>query len=371
MFLVPKSKLDKKLKEKVNMIMSRKEEHIDICLNNNVAFEQKTLFECIKILNNPIPEIDFEDIDTSVSFLGHHFSAPIMVGAMTGGAERAKLINKNIALAIEQLDLGMVVGSQRAALYHKVLEDTYTIARKMAPNAFIGSNIGGAQISAGFSINDVNRLIEMLDADAHYVHLNPSQELVQPEGEPKYRNVLKGIRNIVDNVDIPVVIKEVGAGIDGGSAKKLENMGVKSIELAGAGGTSYTAVEYYRARTMGMEDKERLGKILWNWGIPTAASLYLVKDSVKIPIISSGGMRTGIDVAKALIMGASMTALALPILRPAIESDLAVKKRLEQLIYELKAVMFLTGSKNISELKNAKYIITGELKDWLGIEKIR
>lgn len=360
---------DAKKDEKIKQIMDRKEEHIDICLNNQVAAKSTTtLFECVKIFNNPLPEIDYEEIDTSVKFLGHELSAPLIVGAMTGGAYRAMDINSNIAIAVEEMHLGMAVGSQRAALYDPKLEKTYSIARKKAPTAFIGSNIGGAQISTGFNLVDIKKLISMLDADAQYVHLNPSQEIVQPEGTPTYRNVIKNIDKISKAIDIPIIAKEVGCGIDGESAKKLESSGVKAIEIAGLGGTSYNAIEYYRARTYHSEIKERIGLMLWDWGIPTAASVINVRKNSQLPIIASGGIRNGLDIAKALILGSSITAMALPILRPATQSSDAVKLYLRNIIEELKAVMFITGSKNIEELRNKKYIITGELKDWIGKE---
>ena len=352
--------------DKIRAIMSRKEEHIKICLDKPVQSKDKrTLFNNVQLINDSLPELDYDEIDISADFLGHKFSAPIMAGAMTGGAESAKKINENIAVACEELGLGMAVGSQRAALYDKVLEETYSITRKSAPNIFIGANIGGAQISKGFPIGDARRLIEMLDANALYVHLNPAQEIVQPEGEPSYKNVMSGIKEMVKGTGKPVIAKEVGFGISGNAAKKLESIGVSAIEVAGMGGTSYTAVEWYRAKEMKMRSKEMLGNLLWDWGIPTAASLYSVKHSVMIPIVSSGGIRTGLDIAKSIAMGASMSAVALPLLRPATVSSDAVKEAFENLIYELKAAMFITGCKNIEELKHSRYVITGELKDWI------
>ncbi len=352
--------------EKIKDIMHRKEDHINICLDKPVqAKKVKTLFEQVHFINNSLPEIDFDDIDTSVKFLGHKFSAPFMVGAMTGGAELAKKINENIGIAVEELGLGMALGSQRAALYDKKIEDTYSISRKVAPTAFIGANIGGAQISAGFKIEDAKKLVDMIDADALYTHLNPTQELVQPEGEPKYNGVLNGIKNLVENMEVPIIPKEVGFGISGGVAKKLENVGVKAVEVAGMGGTSYSAVEYYRAKDFKINNKEDLGLMLWDWGIPTAASLLMIKNNVNIPVVSSGGLRNGMDIAKSIAMGASLTAMAWPVLRPASESSDAVKAFLETKIYELKSVMFLLGVKNIDELKKVKYIVEPKLSQWL------
>ncbi len=349
--------------------MQRKEDHINICLDKPVqARKISTLFEDVHLINNSLPEMDFEEIDTSTAFLGHRFSAPVMIGAMTGGAKLAEKINKNLAEAAQELGIGMVVGSQRAGLYDKVLADTYSVARKHAPDIFLGSNIGGAQLSQGFKAEDGKRLVEMLEADAFYVHLNPAQEIVQPEGEPAYTNVLSKIKTFVDSVEKPVVVKEVGFGISGNAAKKLESVGVKAIEVAGMGGTSYAAVEYYRAKDFSMDLKTRMGEQFWDWGIPTAASLHMVKKAVKIPVVSSGGLRTGLDMAKSIAMGASLCATAWPLLRPATISSGEVKRKLEELIYGLKTAMFLTGCKNIKELGNSRYVVTGELKDWMALD---
>ncbi len=360
---------DLKKEEKIKTIMKRKEDHINICLDKPVqAKKVKTLFDEVHFISNSLPEINFDDIDTSTTFLGHKFSAPLMVGAMTGGAELAAKINKNIAEAAEEMGLGMAVGSQRAGLFDKRLADTYSIARKAAPKAFIGSNIGGAQVSAGFKIDDAKKLVKMLDADAFYIHLNPAQEIVQPEGEPNYRNVVSGIKRFVDNINKPVVVKEVGFGISGEVAKRLENIGVSAIEVAGMGGTSYAAVEHYRAVEFNMDIKARMGEMLWDWGIPTAASLYMVKRSVKIPVVASGGLRNGLEIAKAIAMGASLTAAAWPFLRPATVSSDKVKEKMEEMIHGLKSVMFLTGCKNIKELSQLKYVMTGDLRHWVDLD---
>ncbi|HUY70501.1 MAG TPA: type 2 isopentenyl-diphosphate Delta-isomerase [Candidatus Baltobacteraceae bacterium] len=352
--------------EKVRLIMKRKEDHINICVDEHVqAKKATTLFENVHLLNNSLPEIDFDEIDTSTTFLGHKFSAPIMVGAMTGGAKLAEKINRNIAEACQDLGLGMAVGSQRAGLYDKRLERTYSIARKVAPDIFLGTNVGGAQLSKGFSIADGKKLVKMLDADAFYIHLNPEQEVTQPEGEPNYRNVLSKIADFVDKIDKPIVAKEVGSGISGEVAKRLEGAGVSAIEVAGTGGTSYVAVEYYRAKEMKMRSKTMLGELFWDWGIPTAASLLMVKKAVKIPVVSSGGIRSGLEIAKSVGMGATMCAQAQPMLKPAMESPKAVRQHIEDLVHELKTAMFLTGCKNIRDLSRLKYVITGELREWI------
>jgi isopentenyl-diphosphate Delta-isomerase len=352
--------------DKVKEIMQRKDDHIAICLDKPVSSRYKSaLFEDIELINNSLPEIDFDEVDVRTSFLKHKLSAPLLVGAMTGGSENAKRINKNVAIAVQKLGLGMTVGSQRAGLYDPKLKDTYSITRKSAPDAFIGANIGGAQLSKGFDFKDAEKLVEMLDADALYVHLNPAQEVIQPEGDPNYKNVLGKIGELVDKLDIPVIVKEVGFGISADAAKRLQSVGVSAIEIAGMGGTSYTAIESYRAKDMNMQTKYIAGLNLWDWGIPTLASLCMVRKAVKIPVIASGGIRNGIDVAKCLVLGANICATALPILKAANISAEKTIEAINQFVYELKCAMFLTGSKDISRIKDAEYIIKGELKEWL------
>jgi isopentenyl-diphosphate delta-isomerase len=356
--------------KRIKEIMSRKEEHISICLGRQVSFTNSgTLFDCVRLLNEALPEMNLDDIDTSTTFLGHKFSAPLMAGAMTGGAELASKINSNIAEAVEELGLGMVLGSQRAGLYDKALADTYSIARKRAPTAFIGSNVGGAQLSGGLGVEESRKLLKMLDADALYVHLNPLQEIVQPEGEPSYRGVASRITEIARAIDKPIVAKEVGSGISGRTAKRLEAAGVKAIEVAGSGGVSYSAVEYYRAAEQKMQAKEAVGKLFWNWGIPTAAAVRMASGAVKIPVVASGGIRNGQEMAKSIALGASMCATALPLLKPATVSSQKVKETMEQMIYELKVTMFLTGCRNMKDLGKAPFAITGELKEYLDTMK--
>ncbi len=354
------------IQEKIKEIVRRKEEHINISINKPVhARETSTLFECVRFLNEALPEMNFEEIDTATTFLGHKFSAPLMVGAMTGGAPLAKIVNENIAMAVEELGLGMVVGSQRASLYNKTLEETYAIVRENAPNAFIGSNVGGAQLSKGLGSEEFKQIMSMLDADAFYLHLNPLQEIVQPEGEPNFKNVISRIREVVKTVKKPVVVKEVGCGISGKTARELEHIGVKAVEVAGAGGTSYAAVEYYRALDQKMRLKTEIGELFWDWGIPTALAVALVKRSVKIPVVASGGIRNGQDIAKAIALGSTLCASAMPLLKPAMISSDKVKEKLEIMIYGLKVTMFLTGCKSIKELSKVQHVITGELAELL------
>ena len=284
---------------------------------------------------------------------------------MTGGTEKATEINLAIAQAVEELGLGMGVGSQRAALENSMLEKTFTIVRKKAPKTFIISNIGGAQIAREYNIGKVRRIIEMIDADALAIHLNPLQEIVQPEGEATYAGVIEKIKMIVESIDVPVIIKETGAGISAETAKKLEEAGVACIDVAGAGGTSWAAVEYYRALEQGDESGQELGLLFWNWGIPTVVSLVEVVQSINLPIIASGGLRSGLDIAKAIALGASMTGLARPILESASRGYENVRKKLCSLINHLRCAMFLVGASSIEDLKETPLVILGKTAEWL------
>ncbi len=358
----------KELRAKAVLVERRKEEGVRLCLDRPVqARKGSTLFGDVRLIHNALPEIDFDDIDASTKFLGHRFSAPIMIGAMTGGAQISKKINRNLAEAAEELGIGMSVGSQRAGLLTKSLADTYSVARQAGPHIFLGSNIGGAQLSHGLGLGEAKKLINMLDADALYVHLNPLQELVQPEGEPEYNGVLAKIKDLIAGLDKPVVVKEVGSGISDQVARRLEAVGASAIEVAGSGGTSWPGVESYRAKEAGDTLRFAAGNMLWDWGIPTAAALYGVRRSVKIPVVASGGLRTGLDVAKAMAMGADLCATAWPLLRPATVSSAKVREYLENVIFVLKSVMFVTGCRNVAELRKSRYIVTGELKDWCAL----
>ena len=332
----------------------RKAEHIRICLEATAGFED------IQPIHRALPEIDREEINLSTSFLGKKFSAPLIVGAMTGGTEEATQINAAIAEAVETLGLGMGVGSQRAAIEDQKLEKTYAIARKKAPNAFLIANIGGVQLVHGYGIKEVRKVVEMIDANAVAIHLNALQEAVQPEGQPNFKGVLAKIGEVAGELDCPVIVKETGAGICGEDAKALQTAGVKAIDVGGVGGTSFAAVEYYRSKS-----KPSLGEAFWDWGIPTAVSIVEATQSVKLPVIASGGIRSGTDIAKALALNASLTSVSQPILEAAVKGSRETVDCLSCLIGELRNVMLLIGAKNLSSLAKAPLVISGKTAEWL------
>lgn len=324
---------------------NRKSDHIRICLEKDVEYRKSNGFECYELEHNALPELDFEKIDTSLDFMGKKFRAPIMIEAITGGSPESEKINKNLAKAAQELGLGMGVGSQRAALENPEMGKTYKV-RDVAPDIFLLGNIGAGQLSK--YRDEAGRFLEMIDADALAIHLNAAQEMAQREGSRNFENILDSIR-YVTSAGTRVIVKEVGCGISGNVAVKLADAGVSAIDVAGAGGTSWIRVDNLRGNG---EMKNFL-----EWGIPTAECLSQYRDrGIKIPVIASGGIRNGLEIAKAIAMGASLAGIALPLLEPATRSSDAVREKLEIIIRELKTAMLLVGAKNIKELGKAKFV---------------
>ena len=335
------------------MISNRKLEHLLLCKNCEVEYRKKTGFGEIELIHKALPEVNKEDIDISIEFLGKKLDSPFIISAITGGHPAALTINKELAKAANKLNIGMGVGSQRAAVKNPELTSTYTIVREEAPSAFLIGNIGCQQMELA------EKSVKMINADALAVHLNPLQEAIQPDGDVSARGHIKAIEEITKILKIPVIAKETGAGIRAEDAIKLEKAGVSAIDVAGAGGTSWAAVETYRAKDRSM------GDIFWDWGIPTAASTVEVCQSVNIPVISSGGIRSGLDAAKALALGASAVGIALPLLKEAYTGYQAVINKLNKFNEELRVAMFLVGASNIAELRKSDLIIKGDTKEWL------
>lgn len=349
-----------------NPTQERKDDHIKICLEENVQAKHVTTgFEDIFFVHRSLPEVDREKIDLSTKFFSHTFSAPIIVGGMTGGTAEASKINQAIAEAVQELGLGMGVGSQRVAIEDPKLESSFVETRRKAPTAFLIANIGAPQLVKGWGVEQAKIAVNMIDADALAIHLNPLQESIQPKGETNYKNALTKIKEIATKLHVPVIAKETGAGICAEDAKKLADANVKAIDVAGVGGTSFAAVEYHRAKIARDDKGERLGETFWDWGIPTAVSVYEVSNTINIPVIASGGIRTGIDAAKALALGASLVSISSPALRPATKGARQVKRTLELFIDELRNAMFLTGVDAVKKLRKTSIVITGKTAQWL------
>ena len=335
------------------MISNRKLEHLLICKNYDVEFKDKTTgFEDIELVHNALPEVDKNEIDLSTSVFGKKLDSPLFITAITGGHPASKDINKQLAIAAEQNNIALGVGSQRAACEHPELADTYSVVRENAPDCLLVGNIGAPQLNLS------NKAVEILDADILAIHLNPLQESIQPEGDLDARGYLDLISKITDLVDIPVMAKETGCGISAETAKQLDDAGVSFIDVEGAGGTSWAAVETYRS------DDKYYGELFWDWGIPTAISTAEVVNTVDVPVISSGGIRTGLEAAKAIALGADSVGMALPFLKKSISQE-DLNQFIKKFNDSLRIAMFLVGANNIEELKQSKLVISGKTKQWL------
>jgi isopentenyl-diphosphate delta-isomerase len=338
----------------------RKMEHIEICLNEDVQYSVSTMFDDIHLIHNALPEIDKDTIDLTTNFLGLRAAAPIVIAGMTGGHSETLAINRRLAQAAEVLRLPIGVGSQRSAIENPELVDTFRIVREEAPSVPVIANIGATHVE------EAVKAVEMIDADVLAIHLNPLQEAVQPEGDCNSIGVLDKIADIVDSIEVPVMIKETGAGISAGVATQLESIGVDAIDCGGAGGTSWSAVEYYRALKEEDELQSYLGKIFWDWGIPTALSVIMILDSTDLDVIATGGIRTGVDVAKAVSIGAMAAGVAIPLLRAAVHGTTEdVVFELNKIIEGLRVTMYLTGCETIDDLVSRPLIIKGELAESL------
>lgn len=327
-------------------ISQRKDEHISICLNEKVTFNKTNGFEKYEFVHKAVPGINLGDIDISTSFLGKDFTYPFFIEPITGGSSKGGEINQNLARAAQETGIGMGVGSQRAMLENPTIVYTYQI-REAAPSILLLGNIGATQLSS-LNSRAILEMVNQIGADGLAIHLNAAQELCQPEGDTNWANVLTDIEKICSVTPFPIIVKETGCGIDGETAQFLESAGVDCIDIAGAGGTSFTKVESYRA--------PKNSSFLEEWGIPTAESLRQCRQMIKIPIIASGGMRNSLDCAKAIAMGASLVGFALPLLKLAQRSHHDVVAYLTSMGNGLKKVMLLVGAQNIDELKQTQVL---------------
>ncbi|MEM3040784.1 MAG: type 2 isopentenyl-diphosphate Delta-isomerase [Nitrososphaerota archaeon] len=342
------------------MTETRKADHIRICLSQDVQARRVTTgLEDVHLIHRALPEVARDDVELQTTLLNHSLSAPLVIEAMTGGTSEAAQINAALAEAAEQLGLAMGVGSQRAALETPALSYTDRVARDRAPSAFLMANLGLAQILEENWKDKVEKAIDMIEADAICIHLNALQEAVQVGGNTNFVGAIERLREVAEFLSVPVIVKETGAGISYEVAKALEKAKVAGIDISGAGGTSWAAVESHRQQEIHLG----LGHTFWDWGIPTAVSTFEAASSTHLTIISSGGIRTGIDVAKTIALGASAAGLALPLLRPAVEGRL--HEILQGLIEELRTCMFLVGSRTVEDLKRSPLVITGLTAEWL------
>ncbi|MBI2378107.1 MAG: type 2 isopentenyl-diphosphate Delta-isomerase [Deltaproteobacteria bacterium] len=331
-------------------MLDRKAEHLRFGVSDEGQFTTRSAgFERYRLEHRALPELALEDVDLATRFLDRDLRAPLLVSSMTGGPESGETINGNLAEAAEALGIAMGVGSQRVAIDAPSVARTFRVARERAPSAVLFGNLGAVQLNYGFGADHARRAVEMLRADGLFLHLNALQEAVQPEGDTNFRGLLDKIEALVREVDFPILVKECGVGISGALASELFHRGVAAVDVAGAGGTSWAAIEGLRAKDPA---HRALGEVFRDFGIPTTVALTEARALVgDRPLIASGGVRNGLDVAKALALGADLVAVAKPVLSAALESAAAAHAALEQILLELRVACFVTGSSAPRELR--------------------
>ncbi len=332
---------------------ARKSRHLDICLEDDVASHLDAGFSRIRLHHEALPECALEDVDTSVTLLGIKLAAPLVISSMTGGTERARRINYNLAIAAQNARVALALGSHRAALENPALLDTYRV-RDVAPGVVLLANLGAVQLNYGIGVDDARRAVESIEANGLYLHLNPLQEALQPSGDTNFRNLIPRIAQLCRSIGVPVIAKSVGSGISVRTARRLLDAGVSAIDIAGAGGTSWARVE---GRRSGDPKREAIAEAFASWGYPTVdATIALRREFPHATIIASGGVRTGVDIAKALAIGADAAALGLPFLEPATQSVQAVSDTLDILIGGLRIALFASGCRRAADLPGALYV---------------
>jgi isopentenyl-diphosphate delta-isomerase len=338
---------------------SRKRDHLVICCEKPIEAGNAG-FGDVRLVHNALPECNMDAIETKTRFLGATLGSPLFIAAMTGGHPDTLEVNRRLARAAERYNLGMGVGSQRAALEKPELEDSFVVVREEAPHAFLCANLGIIQLR-DHGIEWAEQAVEMIDAQAIAIHVNSLQEAIQPEGDHNAEGSLDALRNLCEEFSYPVIVKETGSGISAGTARKIWGAGASAIDIGGYGGTSWAKIECLRAKDPELAD---LGEAFLSWGIPTVVSLCEVRTTGS-PIIATGGLRSGIDIAKAVALGADLGGMALPLLKPAMESDDALFAAVEAIHRELETAMFLTGSRTIRDLGGARTYITGLTREMI------
>jgi len=345
----------------MSSISQRKTDHLDLTLQANVGFRQTTtLFECVRLVHDALPDLDFETLDTSVEILGKRLNAPILIAGMTGGNDRAGTINRQLAEIAQAHGYALGLGSQRAMVARPETLASYRV-REVAPSVLLLGNLGIVQ-AREMSDAQITDLVAAVGADALCVHMNPAMELVQDNGDRDFRGGLERFAALVESLPIPVVAKETGCGISADVAIRLRRVGVRHIDVSGAGGTSWVGVEALRASA----GRRGLGESFWDWGVPTAASVVFAEAAGYETIFATGGLRDGLDVARALALGASAGGIARQVLK-ALDAGGPTEAAayLQRVQAEIRTAMLLTGSPNVAALRRAPRVVVGELRDWI------
>lgn len=334
---------------------NRKNEHIDICLTEEVEGKGiSTGLEKFRFKHKALPEIDFEEIDLSTEFLGKKISVPFLISSMTGGTKRAWEINQRLAKTAEAQGWALGVGSMRAAIQENRSAYSYDV-RKLAPSIPIFANIGAVQLNYGFTIEECKKAIDLVEADGLILHINPLQEVFQPEGDTNFKSLLPKIEEVAREIEVPIGIKEVGMGIDGETARLLYNAGANFIDVAGAGGTSWVQVESFRSHeTL----RQQAAKAFLGWGNATSECLIEVRNELTdVPLIASGGLKNGVDAAKSIALGADMAGFGRALLHSAVDdSEQALSNQLQRIKFELQTAMFGIGVSSIDNLKKTELL---------------
>jgi isopentenyl-diphosphate delta-isomerase len=330
----------------------RKAEHIRLALDQRMQLGH-SFFDDYRFEHEALPEIDAGEIDLSTELLGRRLEAPLLISCMTGGTETAGRINRNLAAGAQRTGVAVGVGSQRKALEDPVKADTFRV-REVAPTVPLLANLGAVQLNYGMGVRECRQAVEMIGADALVLHLNPLQEAIQPEGQCNFSELLPKIGEVVRKVGVPVVVKEIGCGISEATARALAGQGIRIIDTAGVGGTSWARIEAERAGDL------EIGELFAGWGLPTPESIRQVRKVAEevdgLTVIASGGIRNGLDAAKAIALGADLVGMAYPFLEPATESPERVAEKVRRTIRELKICMFCLGVKSIAELQRTKLL---------------
>jgi len=334
----------------------RKLEHLRISLEEEVESQAvSTGFERYSLTHQALPDLDLEAVNTETDFLGYRLAGPLMISAMTGGTSAAEAINRRLAKAAEEAGVALALGSQRAAIEDEALAYTYKV-RQLAPSVPLLANLGAVQLNHGYGLDECRRAVGMVEADALVLHLNPLQEALQADGNTKFGGLLERIASVCSGLDVPVVVKEVGWGLSEEAARKLADAGVAAIDVAGAGGSSWSRVEMHRAAS---EHHRRVAAGFGDWGIPTAESLLMARRGAPgIPVVASGGIRDGIQMAKSIAMGAALCGVARPFLGAANDSAAAVLALIRVLIDQLRTTMFVVGARDMAQLRKSPMVET-------------
>ena len=348
----------------VNEIIRRKQSHFELCAQQNVEFKTKTTWlEHVELVHQPLTETLLDDIDLSVEMVGKRLRAPLVITAMTGGTPDTGKFNQEVAALADRMGLGFGVGSQRVMLQYPEVTDTFRV-RERAPNVLLLGNIGIAQ-ARELSLAQLQKLVDDIQADALCVHLNTAMEIVQHQGDRDFRGSLAAIKRLINELPVPIIVKETGCGFARETGEKLAAAGVQWIDISGAGGTSWVGVETLRNRAL-----QHLGEAFWDWGVPTAASVLELR-GLGMNLIASGGIRTGMQAAKAIALGAQAAGVALPVLRAYTNGGIdAVEAFLSALITEVQAALMLCGGERVTDMHTNRAVIGGPLLEWATRRKI-